>query len=45
MGYGDEADEDSDWAPEQVGGAEAESDPLLAIDGAGRLLELFDLFQ
>jgi len=47
--YGDEADEeadgDADGAPEQVGGAEAESDPLLAIDGAGRLLEFFDLFQ
>jgi len=39
MVYRDEADEDADGAPQQVGGPEPEPHPLLAIDGAGRLLE------
>ena len=32
-------------APQQVGGPEPEHHPLLAIDGAGRLLEPIGLFQ
>ena len=39
MVYHGEADEDADGAPQQAGGPEAEPHPLLAIDGAGRLLE------
>ena len=45
MEYHDEADEDADGAPQQVGCPEAEDDTLLAIDGAGRLLEPAGLFQ
>jgi hypothetical protein len=44
MEYGDEADEDAGGAPQQVGGPEAESHILLAIDGAERFLELAGLF-
>jgi hypothetical protein len=39
MEYHNEADEDADGAPRQVGGPESEDHPLLAIDEAGRLLE------
>ena len=45
MRYGDEADEDPYGSPEQVGGAKPEGNPLLAIDGTGRLLELIGLSQ
>jgi hypothetical protein len=49
MEYHDEADEDADGAPQQVGNPEAEGHPqghpLLAIDGTGRLLELILLLQ
>ena len=45
MEYHNEADEDADGAPQQVGGPEAEGHPVLAIDGAGRVLELVGLFQ
>jgi hypothetical protein len=39
MKDGDEADEDADGAPQQSRAAEAEGHCLLAIDGAGCLLE------
>jgi len=39
MEYHDEADEDAGGAPQQVGGSGAEDHVLLAIDGAGCLLE------
>src|ERR1039457_5936982 len=45
MEYHDEADEDADGTPQQVGGPEAEDHVLLAIDGAGCLLELVGIFQ
>jgi hypothetical protein len=45
MEYHDEADEDADGTPQQVGGPKAEGHTLLAIDGAGRLLEPAGLFQ
>jgi hypothetical protein len=45
MAYHDEEDEDADRAPQQFGGPEAEGHPLLAIDGARRLLEPVGLFQ
>src|SRR5450432_3762605 len=45
MEYHDEADEDADGTPQQVGGPKAEGHTLLAIDGAGCLLELVCLFQ
>ena len=45
MEYHDEADEDADGTPQQVGGPKAEGHTLLAIDGARRLLELAGLFQ
>ena len=45
MRYGDEADEDADGSPEQVGGAKPEGDPLLAINGTGRFLELIGLSE
>src|ERR1039458_9448466 len=45
MRYGDEADEDAYGSPEKVGGAKPEGNPLLAIDGTGRLLELIGLSQ
>jgi hypothetical protein len=45
MEYDDEADEDADGAPQQVGGPEAEGHTLLAIGGAGRFLELAGIFQ
>src|SRR5271156_7172486 len=45
MEYHDEADENADGAPQQVGGPEAEGHTLLAIDGAGRLLEPAGIFQ
>jgi len=45
MVYHDEADQDADGAPQQVGRPEAESHTLLAIDRAGRFLELAGLFQ
>jgi hypothetical protein len=43
--YHDEADEDADGAPQQVGGPEAEGDTVLALDGTGRLLEPVGIFQ
>src|SRR5271156_4265936 len=45
MEYHDEADENADGAPQQVGGPEAEGHTLLAINGAGRLLEAVGIFQ
>src|ERR1039457_1962435 len=45
MEYHDEADEDADRSPQQVGDPEAEGHALLAIDGTGRLLELILLQQ
>ena len=45
MEYDDEADEDADGAPQQVGGPEPEGHTLLAIDGAGRLLEAGGIFE
>src|SRR5665811_511535 len=45
MEYHDEADEDADGTPQQVGGAELQDHTLLAIDGAGRLLELVGFFE
>ena len=45
MEYHDEADEDANGAPQQVGGPEAEDHVLLAIDGAGRLLEPVGICQ
>ena len=45
MDYHNEADEDADGAPQQVGGPEAEDHVLLAIDGAGRLLEPAGIFE
>src|SRR5208283_1450053 len=40
-----ESDEDADGAPQQIGGPEAEGHVLLAIDGAGCLLELVGIFE
>ena len=45
MQDGDEADEDADRAPQQIRGAEAEDDSLLAIDGTGCLLESAGVLQ
>src|SRR5665647_3584462 len=45
MEYHDEADEDADQAPQQVGDPELQDHTLLAIDGAGRLLEPVGLLQ
>ena len=45
MKDGDEADEDADGTPQQIRAAEAEDDSLLAIDGAGRLLEAGGVLQ
>lgn len=45
MEYHDEADEDADRAPQKVGGTELQAHTLLAIDGAGRLLELAGLIE
>src|ERR1035437_9267723 len=45
MEYHDEADEDADGAPQQVGDPELQDHTLLAIDGAGRLLEPVGLLQ
>src|SRR5260370_22450121 len=45
MEYHDEADEDADGTPKWVGGAELQDHTLLAIDGAGRLLELVGFFE
>ena len=41
----DEADEDADGTPQQVGGPEPDSHTLLAINGAGRLLEPVGVFE
>jgi len=40
-----EADEDADGTPQQIGGPKAEDHVLLAIDGAGCLLELVGIFE
>ena len=45
MVHHDEADEDADGTPQQIGGAEPEGRSLFAINGAGRLLEQAGLFQ
>src|SRR5215472_5617778 len=45
MKYHNEADEDADRAPQQVGGPEPQDHPLLTIDGAGCLLELGGLLE
>src|SRR5450759_1819027 len=45
MEYHDEADEDADGAPQQVGDPELQDHTLLAIDGAGRILESVGLLQ
>src|SRR5437899_2307954 len=45
MEYHDEADEDADGAPQQVGGPKAEDHVLLAIDRTGRLLEPVGIFE
>src|SRR5260370_20015913 len=41
----DEADEAADGTPQSVFGAELQDHTLLAIDGAGRLLELVGFFE
>jgi len=45
MEYHNEADEDADGPPQQIGGPEAEDHVLLGIDGAGCLLELAGIFE
>src|SRR5438477_12531056 len=45
MEYHDEADEDADGAPQQVGSPKADNHVLLAIDRAGYLPELVGIFE